>query len=71
MRTLIDTKDEVVIKEINCDFDLFRKLASMGIAPSKKIEVVARVKKGPLIVGFENSVLVISKEIASKIMVGD
>jgi len=71
MRTLIEAKEEVIIKEIKCDFYLFRKLASMGIAPSRKIKVIARVKNGPLIVGFENSMLVISTEIASKIMVGD
>ncbi len=71
MRSLIDTKDKVVIKEINCDFELFRKLASMGIAPTRKIKVITRVKSGPLIVGFENSILAISKEIALKIMVGD
>ena len=67
----MDTKEEVLIKEIKCDFNLFRELASMGIAPGRKIKVIARVKKGPLIVGFENSMLAISKEIALKIMVGD
>lgn len=60
---------KVIIKGINLEPSLKKKLLEMGIAPKTKLKVVNKQKSGYMIIATENFKLALNDHIASHIIV--
>ncbi|MHA1833193.1 MAG: FeoA family protein [Candidatus Baldrarchaeia archaeon] len=61
-------KDHGVITRVEGGIKDLRRLASLGLAPGRKVKV--HVNSSVMIIEVDNSVLVLDRQLASKIMVG-
>jgi len=70
--TLADIRDnrDVTIIHLACDLNVFRSLVSIGISPGRKIRILINRKKVVLVV-VDNSIIALSEDLASKIIVGE
>jgi len=64
-------KSPATILDLTCNIDSFRILASFGLAPGRKLRVLINKGESVLLVEIDNSIVALSKEIASKILVSD
>lgn len=60
----------VTIRDLRCDLTSYRLLISIGVAPGRIVSVLVNCK-GILLVGIENSIIALDKNVASRIIVGD
>lgn len=67
---LLEVKDgsAVVVEGFLGDEALFRRIEAMGLRKGRRVEVIKRVGRN-LLLKLNNSRLVISKDLASKILV--
>jgi len=70
--SLADAREnmEVTVQDLACDLSVFRSLISIGISPGRKMRILINRKKVVLIV-VDNSIIALSKDIASKVIVGE
>ena len=61
---------EVTILDLACDLSVFRSLVSIGISPGRKIRILINRKKVILVV-VDNSIVALSKDIASRVIVDE
>jgi len=70
--SLADVRDnkEVTVLDLECDLNVFRYLISIGISPGRKIRTLINQKK-VVLVAVDNSIVALSEDIASRIIVGE
>ncbi len=70
--SLVDAREnrEVTVLDLVCDLSVFRSLISIGISPGRKIRILINRKKVVLVV-VDNSIIALSKDIASGVIVGE
>jgi len=70
--TLADTWEhkEVTILDLACELSVFRSLVSIGISPGRKIRILINRKK-VVLVAIDNSIISLSEDVASRIIVGE
>ena len=66
----IKERETVTIRDLRCDLTFYRLLMSIGVAPGRIVTVLVN-RKGVILVGIENSIIALDKNVASKIIVGD
>jgi len=69
MYSLATTKGKKVIISIRDDTENFRRLISLGLAPGREVRIL--INNGVTVVEFDNSILVLDRELALKVIVGD
>jgi len=68
-RSLAALRGRGVVARIEGGVKEFRRLVSLGLAPGREVRV--HVSGSVVVVEVDNSVLVLDRQLASKIMVGD
>jgi len=68
-RPLVAIKNRGVITQVKGGIEEFSRLVSLGLAPGRKIKV--HINDSIIIVEVDNSVLVLDRQLASKIMISD
>lgn len=61
---------EVTVLDLVCDLGVFRSLISIGISPGRKVRILINRKK-VVLVTVDNSIIALSRDIASKVIVGE
>jgi len=70
--SLADAREnrEVTVLDLVCDLGVFRSLISIGISPGRKVRILINRKK-VVLVAVDNSIIALSRDIASKVIVGE
>lgn len=61
---------EVTILDLACDLSVFRSLVFIGISQGRKIRILINRKK-VVLVAVDNSIIALSEDVASRIIVGE
>ena len=69
--SLADAREdrELTVLDLVCDLSVFRSLISIGISPGRKVRILINRKKVILVV-VDNSIIALSRDIASRVIVG-
>jgi len=70
--TLADIQEnrEVTVLDLACELSVFRSLVSIGISPGRRIRILINRKK-VVLVAVDNSIIALSEDVASRIIVGE